>query len=163
MTGRGTTLLKTGGFLNLGVALLHATIPFFGAPAYRYFGAGEDMATWAEQGSPLPGIITFGLAIVFAVFGLYAFSAAGAIRRLPLLTPGVLAVGGIFALRGGLGVPAAILMPDASTPVAANVAFSLVALAIGLLYLVGYAMVRDQLVPASPGHQEAHSRETELD
>jgi hypothetical protein len=163
MTGRGGTLLVIGGVLNLGVALAHVAIPFFGAPAYRYFGAGEEMAAWAEQGSPLPGIITFGLAIVFAVFGLYAFSAAGTIRRLPPLTPSVLAVGGIYTLRGGLGVPAAILMPDKSTPVAANVAFSLVALAIGLLYLVGYAMVRDQLITASPDRREAPSREVELD
>lgn len=141
----GGSLLKTGGMLSLGVALLHAAIPFFGAPAYRFFGAGEEMAVWAEQGSPLPGIITFGLAVAFAVFGLYAFSAAGAIRRLPLLTPGVLAVGGIYALRGGLGVPAAFLVPEKSTPIAANVAFSLVALAIGLFYLVGYAMVKDDI------------------
>jgi hypothetical protein len=156
MTGRGTALLKIGGVLNLGVALVHVAIPFFGAPAYRYFGAGEGMATWAEQGSSLPGAITFGLAAVFALFGLYAFSAARAVRRLPLLTPVVLAVGGIFALRGGLGIPVAILIQENSTPVAANVAFSLVALAIGLLYLVGYAMVKDQLIAASPGPQEAH-------
>jgi hypothetical protein len=160
MTGRGRTLLIAGGVLNLGVALAHVAIPLFGAPAYRYFGAGEEMATWAEQGSPLPGIITFGLAIVFAVFGLYAFSAAGAIRRLPLLAPSVLAVGGIYALRGGLGVPIAILMPEPSTPVAANVAFSLVALAIGLLYLIGYAMARDQLAQTPEERAGARSGES---
>jgi hypothetical protein len=159
MTARGGTLLVIGGVLNLGVAVAHVAMPFFGAPAYRYFGAGEEMATWAEQGSPLPGIITFGLAIVFAIFGLYAFSAAGAIRRLPLLKPGVLAVGGIYALRGGLGVPVALLIPEKSTPVAANIAFSLVALTIGLLYLVGYAMVRDQLAPTPARRAEARSNE----
>jgi hypothetical protein len=158
MTGRGATLLTLGGVLNLGVALAHVAIPFFGAPAYRYFGAGEEMATWAEQGSPLPGAITFGLAIVFAVFGLYAFSAAGAIRRLPLLTPGVLAVGSIYTLRGSLGVPASILMPDKSTPLAASVAFSLVALAIGLLYLVGWALGKDQL--AQPRSAQARPGES---
>jgi hypothetical protein len=146
----GNWLLKTGGVLNLGVAALHVGVATLGAPAYRYFGAGNDMASWAEQGSPLPAIITLGLAILFAVFGVYAFSAAGSVPRLPFLAPVVLAVGGIYVVRGGLGVPAAFLIPDDSTaPVAATVAFSVVALTIGVLYLLGFWMARQRFAKTS--------------
>lgn len=154
----GDRLLKVGGTLNLGVAALHVGIAFFGAPAYRFFGAGNDMATWAQQGSPLPAIITLGLAVLFAMFGLYAFSAADAVPRLPLLAPVVLAVGGIYVVRGGLGVPAAFFLPNDSTaPVAFTVAFSLVALAIGVLYLLGFSMVRQRFNKASANHEEARA------
>jgi hypothetical protein len=158
MSAIGDRLLRIGGVLNLGVAALHVGIVFFGAPAYRFFGAGEDMASWAEQASPLPAIITLGLALLFAVFGLYAFSAAGALRRLPLIVPVVLGVGVIYGLRGGLGVLAAFFVPDNSTaPVAITVAFSLVALAIGVLYLLGLWMVRQRFSTTPAKREEAHS------
>jgi hypothetical protein len=151
----GDWLFKVGGTLNLGVAVLHVGIAFFGAPAYRYFGAGDEMARSAEQGSPLPAVITLGLAFLFALFGLYAFSAANAVPRLPLVGPVVLAVGGIYVVRGGLGIPPTFFMPDPSTaPVAFTVAFSVVALAIGVLYLLGFWMVRQRFAQVSAGHEE---------
>ncbi len=156
MNAMGDRLLKIGGTLNLGVAALHVGIAFFGAPAYRYFGAGKDMASWAEQGSPLPAIITLGLAVLFAVFGLYAFSAAEAMPKLPFFGPVVLAIGGIYVVRGGLGVPAAFLMPNDSTaPLTFTVAFSLVALAIGVLYLLGFWMVRHRFGKAAAAFPHA--------
>lgn len=41
-------MLRLAGFLSSAIALLHIGIILLGAPAYRYFGAGEEMA--AEQG-----------------------------------------------------------------------------------------------------------------
>lgn len=145
----GELLLKIGGTLNIAIAVLHLVIIGVGAPAYRYFGAGERMAAWAQAGSFVPAAITFGLALLFAVFGLYAFSAANAFRRLPFLIPTLLCIGGIYALRGMLVVPA-VLHPSPERPVE-RLVFSLVALVVGGLYLVGTRMVWARLKGAVPG------------
>ena len=58
-------LFAIGGGLSFAVALLHIAIIFIGAPAYRYFGAGERMAQQAELGSWVPAIVTLVVAVVF--------------------------------------------------------------------------------------------------
>ena len=70
---KGKPWLLAAGIGSLSVAVLHVVIIFIGAEAYRYFGAGEEMATGAEQGSTIPELITIGIVFVFIVFGLYAF------------------------------------------------------------------------------------------
>ncbi len=82
------------------MALLHFVIIFVGAPAYRYFGAGERMAVRDERGDPLPAVITAGLTLVFAIWAGYAFSGAGLIRRLPFLRAVLSSVGIVYTLRG---------------------------------------------------------------
>jgi len=52
-----------------------------------FFGAGERMATMAEQKSWVPTIITLLIALVLFCWGLYAFSAIGLLIQLPLLKP----------------------------------------------------------------------------
>ncbi len=85
----GKTLLTLVAALNFGIALLHLVIIVVGVPGYLYFGAAE-LAITASQGSPMPALVTFGLTLIFAGFGLYALSGAGVIRRLPLLTVGLI-------------------------------------------------------------------------
>lgn len=80
-------------------------IIFVGAPGYRYFGAGEVIARLAEQGSPVPALVTLGVGAVFAVFAVRAFSGAGLVGRLPLLRSGLLVIGAIYTLRGLVAVP----------------------------------------------------------
>ncbi|MBI5710315.1 MAG: hypothetical protein HZC42_08440 [Candidatus Eisenbacteria bacterium] len=131
-------LLMAAGCSSFAVALLHVGIVFAGPAAYRWFGAGERMATLAAQGSPLPAIVTLAIAAVFAIFGLYAVSGAGAMSRLPLLRVGLLAIGAIYTLRGLLlvaEVRAVMANPAALPP--RELVFSAASLAIGLLYLVG--------------------------
>ncbi len=130
--------MKLGGILSFVVALLHLVIIFVGAPAYRYFGAGEDMATAAESGSAFPALITLVLVAVFTIWGLYAFSGAGVIRRLPLLTIALLLIGAIYTLRGVFVFQQIFQIATSSVQVAPReVVFSLVSLVIGLAYLVG--------------------------
>ena len=126
-----------GGVSSLAVALLHLVIIFIGADAYRFFGAGEGMATHAEQGSLIPALMTFGIVIVFVLFGLYAFSAAGLMKKLWKLKPILLAITTIYVLRG-LGFFAEILgiMYDYDVP-ARHAVFSFTALLIGVFHLAG--------------------------
>jgi len=130
--------LTLAGWLSAAVAALHVVIIFFGAPAYRYFGAGEEMARQAEAGSAVPAALTLAIAAVFAVFALYAFSGAGRVRRLPLLRTGLVAISAIYLLRGLGLIPELIqLARDTATVPARYPVFSAVSLVIGLVYLVG--------------------------
>ncbi len=129
-------LLILGGSANFLIAALHVVIIILGAPAYLYFGRA-DLALLAEQGSPIPALATAALVAVFAVFGLYALSGAGVIRKLPLLTIALYGIGAVYLLRG------LVIILDLTRLVRGEIyplrqtVFSAVALVIGLLYLIG--------------------------
>lgn len=134
----GHTFFKIAGVCCLALAVLHVAIIFIGAPAYRYFGAGETMAQMAESGSLIPALATLCIAIVFVGFAAYAFSGAGKIRPLPLLKLGTYSIGVIFCLRGiavFFQVRQIMQSPD-SLPLKEPV-FSLVSLLIGLMFIIG--------------------------
>ena len=131
-------VLTLAGCLSAAVAALHVVIIFFGAPAYRYFGAGEDMARQAEAGSAVPAVLTLVIAAVFAVFALYAFSGAGRLRRLPLLRTGLVVISAIYLLRGLGLIPELIQFArDSATVPLRYLVFSAVSLMIGLVYIAG--------------------------
>lgn len=60
--------LIIAGALSAVVAILHIVCIYFGAPWYRFFGAGEQMALLAERGSIQPTLITSGIVLVL-LFG----------------------------------------------------------------------------------------------
>jgi hypothetical protein len=134
------------GVASAALVLFHIGCIFVGAPAYRYFNAGEDIALMAEAGSPIPALVTLGIAAVLSTFAAYAFSGAGIIGRLPFLKIGVLAVGGVYTLRGLFLFPClivAVISPQDLDP--KEVVFASVALAIGVAYLAGGSMVRKRV------------------
>lgn len=140
--GRRWLLLAAAG--SFAVALLHAVIIGIGAPAYRYFGAG-DLAPLAEQGSPMPALITSFLVVLFAVWGAYALSGAGVIRRLPLLRVGLILIAAIYTLRGLLLIPELIQLGRGALAAPRMAVFSAVSLAIGILHIAG--LVAGRKVP----------------
>lgn len=99
-------LLIAGAFSIL-ASILHLGIIFGGPAWYRLFGAGERMAQLAEINPLKPAIITAGIALVLAIWGLYAFSGAGVIAKLPLLKPGLILITAVYLIRGigGLVAP----------------------------------------------------------
>ena len=108
----GSRLLLLGGGLTSLASLLHVAIIFGGPDWYRFFGAGERMARLAERGSIYPTAITAGIAIVLAIWTLYALSGAGVIRRLPFLRLALVLIAAIYLTRGILGIPAILLAQD---------------------------------------------------
>jgi len=121
-------LFRIAGLLSAAISALHVVIIFAGARAYRYFGAGEQMARMAERDWWRPAMLTALIALVFAVFAAYAFSAAGAIRKLPLLRTGNVVIGLIYTLRG---LALFAQLSRGGRPAI----FSAVSLAIGIVYL----------------------------
>ena len=128
--------LLLGALFSAIAALLHLACIAFGAPWYRFFGAGEGMARLAEAGSPKPAIITMGIAAVLAAWSLYALSGAGVIGRLPLARWVLCAISAVYLLRGLAGLVLAVFAPGER-----SVAFwwwsSAICLAIGAVYLMG--------------------------
>lgn len=92
-------LLALGGLLSFLAAAAHLACIAIGAPAYRAMGAGEGMAKLAESGHWYPTAITLAISSLLAVWGLYAFSGAGVVRRLPFLRSALCAIATIYLAR----------------------------------------------------------------
>jgi putative oxidoreductase len=108
--------LLLGGALSLIISCLHIAIIIGGADWYRFFGAAERMVLLAKQGSILPTISTLGIAAVFFLWALYAFSGAGLIRRLPLLKQGLVVITSIYLMRGLALFPVLFFKPEIVNP-----------------------------------------------
>ena len=119
-------MLKTAAVLNFLLAAGHVLCLFRLDAAFRLYRIEPFMDRLAALWPPIPYLITLGVACGLTVCGLYALSAAGAIRPLPLLRPAVYAIGAVFALRGLAG--------DFRS---ADLAAAVVAGAIGALCLAG--------------------------
>ena len=88
-------VLILAGVLSFCAAVFQAVIAF--VPAWSAaFGSGEALA------SNPPLLLTLGLlvALLLVVFGLYGFSGAGLIRRLPLLRLGLFVIGLLYLTVG---------------------------------------------------------------
>lgn len=109
-------MLILGAVLSTLAALLHVGCIIYGAPWYRFFGAGERMAQLAEAGSWRPTIITSGITAVLLIWALYALSGAGLIGRMPFLRAGLCAITAVYLVRGLAVFPVAIFMPSQNTP-----------------------------------------------
>lgn len=141
LTGR--RCLLAGGVCSLALAALHVLVLVIGGPAYIYFGRA-DLAETARRGSLYPPLATLVVAITLTVWGLYAYSGAGLVRRLPLLRTGLVMIACVYTLRGlVLFLDAARWFVGEHYPPRQAV-FSAASLAIGLCYAIGAAaIVRD--------------------
>ncbi|HLL83879.1 MAG TPA: hypothetical protein VK420_14540 [Longimicrobium sp.] len=143
----GDRLLLTGGSATAAAALLHVAIVIGGPDWYRFFGAGERMAWLAARGSIYPAIITSCIAAILGVWAVYAFSAAGVIRRLPLLRLALTLIAAVYLARGILGVPVVLLVDNVYTnqlreKMTFMVVSSAICVVLGLCYAVGATRLR---------------------
>jgi len=127
--------LVIGGLLSVAASLLHIGCIIGGPDWYRFFGAGDQMATMAEQGSMTPTLLTLGIAVILAIWAAYAFSGAGLLPRLPLLRTGLVTISAIYLLRGLALIPALIINGGAVMPFV--LWSSLIVLVYGLAYAIG--------------------------
>ena len=127
--------LIIGGWLSVAASMLHIGCIIGGPEWYRFFGAGEAMATMAEQGSMTPTLLTLGIAAVLAIWAAYAFSGAGLLPRLPLLRTGLVVISAIYLLRGLAVIPALVINGADVMPFI--LWSSLIVLVYGIAYAVG--------------------------
>ena len=127
--------LILGGWLSVAASLLHIGCIIGGPDWYRFFGAGEEMAVMAEQGSMTPTLLTLGIAAILAIWAAYAFSGAGLLPRLPLLRTGLVVISAIYLLRGLALIPALVINGASVMPFI--LWSSLIVLVYGIAYAVG--------------------------
>ncbi len=133
------TPLVIAACLSAIAALLHVGIVVGGAPWYRFFGAGERMASAAAAGRVYPSIVTLGIATVLALWSAYALSGAGVIEPLPLLRWALITITAIYLARGLAIVPLLVFARSRSTPFL--VWSSLVCIGFGAVHLLGLSQV----------------------
>ena len=127
--------LVIGGLLSVAASLLHIGCIIGGPDWYRFFGAGEEMAVMAEQGSMTPALLTLGIAAILAIWAAYAFSGAGLLPRLPLLRTGLVVISAIYLLRGLALIPALVI--NGANVMPFILWSSLIVLVYGIAYAVG--------------------------
>ena len=134
------TLLIIGALLSGLAALLHVGCIIYGAPWYRFFGAGEEMAIMAEQGNWRPHAITFAIVLVLSAWSAYALSGAGVIPPLPLLKYSLVAITAVYLLRGIAGF-VFVFVPITGHSVKFAFWSSMICTVFGLVYLIGLRQV----------------------
>ena len=129
-------ILITAALFSIAVAILHIYVIYAGAPAYRAFGAGEQLTSLAEKGSWLPTVVTSGITAVFFIFAAYYLAAAGFLPELPFFRFVLIGIAAIYTLRGAM-VVAVVFMKLSPFEIGS----SLVSLVIGLVHCAGVAMI----------------------
>ena len=131
----GSRFLIAGAAASAAAALLHVGCIIFGAPWYRFLGAGEQMAQMDLAGHWYPTVVTSAITAMLSVWALYALSGAGVIRRFPLLRPVLCAITGVYLLRAVAFIPLQSVIPGNSLTF--WLTSSGICLAIGLLHAAG--------------------------
>jgi hypothetical protein len=128
-------MLKLGGYINILIAGGHIVGLFWADKMFEVTGIGKEMTELAQTHSSLPYLLTIFVAIVFFVFGLYGLSADNKFRPLPLLNPVIFAIAGIYLFRG---IGELIFNSEQQqTNLFLETTYSLIAVFIGLLFLIG--------------------------
>jgi hypothetical protein len=127
-----------GAVCSATASLLHIAIIAGGAKWYQFFGAGEKFTRAAEQGHGWHDVLTLGIAIILAVWAVYALSASGAAMLAPLPAYKVVLslITTAYLLRG-FGGFALLLMPKRSHSTRFIVVSSLICLGIGAVHAMG--------------------------
>lgn len=128
-------MLKLGGYINILIAIVHIVCLVNAEYFFEITGVGEEMKRNAEIHPLLPYAMTIFVAIFFFIFGLYGLSGAGKIKRLPFLKWGIFTIAAIYLLRGVAG--SIVNIAFETTFLWYHLFFSICALVIGLLYLLG--------------------------
>ena len=127
-------MLKLGGYINLIISVGHIIGLIWADKMFEVTGISEKMIEHAQIHSSLPYVLTIFVAVVFFIFGLYGLSADDKFRKLPFLKPVIFLIAGIYLLRGFGGLIASGIQEIDSI---SQMLYSLIAVAIGLLFLIG--------------------------
>ncbi|MBN9694316.1 MAG: hypothetical protein J0L85_00800 [Zoogloea sp.] len=133
-----------GGAVLSGIAaLLHVLIVWGGASWYRFFGAGEGMASAAAAGQLYPAVVTLCIALVLSAWAAYALAGAGVLTALPRQKAALVAITAIYLVRGLAILPLLVFVNQRATPFL--VWSSLICLGYGIVHLIGVAQAWTRL------------------
>lgn len=127
--------------LSAVAALLHVGIVLGGPAWYRFFGAGEGLASAAAAGRTYPALVTLAIASVLAVWAAYALAGAGLIAQLPWLRLALSGITAVYLLRGLAIFPLLLFARPRATRFL--VWSSLICIGYGAVHLIGLMQVWD--------------------
>ena len=90
--------------LHFIISLGHFVCLFFLEEAFRAYNILDEMTRLCFGRNWLLYVVTIAIAFAFAVAGLYALSAAGDIKRMPLQRIVVVAIVAVYIMRAALGL-----------------------------------------------------------
>ena len=93
------TRLRLGAILHFIIAIGHVACLFFLEEAFKAYDILDEMTSMCFGQAWLLYVLTIALALAFAVAGLYALSAAGDIKRLPLQRLVIIAIVVVYYIR----------------------------------------------------------------
>jgi hypothetical protein len=128
-------MLRIGGIINIIIAIGHLVGLIWAEPFFEVTGIGKEMKELALVHPFLPYLLTFAVTLFFLVFGLYGLSADNKFRRLPFMKAAIFTIAGIYLLRGLSQLFTDTLIKGEGMLLGSI--YSLAALIIGLLYLLG--------------------------
>jgi hypothetical protein len=138
-------------------ALLHIAILFGGPDWYAFFGAPQGLVDMARAGNVRAPISCLVIAAFLSLLAAYAFSGAGAIRRLPFLRHVLSSIAGVLILRGILFVPLILWRPGTLSGIcecrsvdAFIIVTSVLCLAMGIGYALGALAARNNSFKPKP-------------
>lgn len=128
-------MLQIGGYINIVIALGHLIGLFWAEKMFAVTGIGQEMVELAQTHTSLPYLLTVFVAVFFFIFGLYGLSADGKLKELPFLKPIIFIIAAIYLFRGIGELIADMQIQQANAFL--ETLYSLIAIAIGLLFLIG--------------------------
>jgi len=135
LKNKSIAMLKLGGYINILIAIGHVVGLIWADDLFKTTRVEKEMNELAQTHSSLPYLLTIFVSIVFLIFGLYGLSADKKFIKLPFLKFGVFGIAGIYIFRGLVALILDMTRQRA-TPLTETV-YSLIALTIGLLFLIG--------------------------
>ena len=126
-------MLRLGGYINVLIAIGRIVGLIWAEQVFEVTGIGKEMDNLSATHYSLPYLLTVVVAMVFFIFGLYGLSADNKFRKLPFLKPVIFIIAGIYMFRG-LGE---LIFDCTQGTTLLETIFSLIALMIGLLFLIG--------------------------
>jgi len=132
----GIFFLVLAAFIAVGNAIAHLSCLYFGPECYSAQMAPVQLVESARNGTFLAPIANMMVSIIFIIWGLYALSAAGLIRKLPLLKIGIYSIATLCLIRGLLPLQLWLRYPERINDIALY--YGIGWLITGLFFVIGY-------------------------
>lgn len=128
--------LLSGGIISILVAVIHVLAIFGGVEYAKFFNAPPFLIQLLEEGSILVVFIAVGLFLFISIWGIYAFSGAGVVKKLPFLKTILFGVTSIYIFRGMVLFPIFIFASEKVNDFL--IWSSTISLLIGVIHLIGF-------------------------
>lgn len=140
MNTKSKLTLGLAGIITALTALAHMSCIVLGSFCYRAQLAPEELINLAATGSPKAAVATLIVSSLFVGCTLFAFSAAGFIKKLPLLKSAILIISFICTLRGVATVPLSLKFPEmvSTTSILSGIIWFIT----GVLFFYGYLSMK---------------------